>query len=113
MTLEELQLDLAHHTAASQKLISAAQVRAAQNYEAQMEAEKQKAIHEMETTKKAVERAAQHSQNFMRPCLIFRPCLSHADNQWVATYGGLAASGPTPETAHQEFDRMWVGKDEL
>jgi hypothetical protein len=113
MTIEEIQLDLVKHTAAGQKLITACQVRANQNLEAQTEAEKQKSVYEMEAMKASLDRALKQALIFMRPCMTFRPALIQEDDQWVAMYGELRATGPTPETAHQEFDRMWVGKDEL
>jgi hypothetical protein len=112
--LEEVQVDLAQHTAASQKLINAAQVRCARNLEAQTVAECEKAVLEKEAMQAALERAQKQALNLMRPCMTFRPALLQEDDgAWVAIYGALRATGPTPETAHQEFDRQWVGKDEI
>lgn len=51
--------------------------------------------------------------NFTRPSMVHRPLLTKEGDAWAVTYGHLVAYGPTPETAHQEFDRIWVGKDEL
>jgi len=113
MTLEEMQLDLAQHTTEAQKLVNASQVRCSRNLEAQTDADRKKAVYEMEAMQEALERAQKQALNHMRPCMTFRPMLIQEEGVWVAIYGALRATGPTPETAHQEFDRQWVGKDEL
>ncbi len=113
MTIEKIQLELVQHTANAQKLISAAQLRAALNFEARTVSEKERAQHEAEMSRESLEKASKFSNNFHRPCLLFRPSLTQEEDQWVAEYGELRAYGPTPDTAHQEFDRQWLGKDEL
>ena len=113
MTVEEIQLAIAESHFASARLVQACQVRAAKHFEKQTEADAQKAISEMETSAYVAEKTRQQAANYMRPCIMFRPALAQEDGVWVATNGHLSATGPTPETAHQEFDRMWVGKDEL
>lgn len=111
--IEEITLDVVQHQAASQKLIHACQLRAAQNFEAQAKAERQKAEQEQEASKIVAERTVAQSLNWMRPSLLYRPTLEHNGEEWVVRYGDLSASGPTPDSAHFEFDRLWVGKDEL
>ena len=110
VTIEEVQLAMTQNSAAAMKLVVACQVRSAQNYEAQTQAEKIRA--ESDRDRALQEREAVRV-NFMRPCLIHRPSLARSGDEWVAQYGDLAAYGPTPELAYQEFDRKWVGKDEL
>ena len=73
----------------------------------------QQAETEKEASAVITERSKLQSANFIRPCLIHRPLLTKEGDAWAVTYGHLVAYGPTPETAHQEFDRIWVGKDEL
>jgi len=111
--IEEIAMIMAKSQASTQKLISACQLRAAQNLEAQCDADRQKSVNEMEASKIIAERSVQQSANFIRPCTLHRPLLIQDDDQWIATYGDLTSYGPTPETAYQEFDRLWVGKDEL
>ena len=113
MTLEEIQLAIAESQLAATRLVQGCQVRSAQHYEKQMEADAQKAVGEMEASAFVAEKTRQQAANYMRPCILFRPALTQEGDVWVATYGHLSAYGPTPETAHQEFDRQWVGKDEL
>lgn len=103
MTIEEVQLAMMQNNAAATKLIVACQVRAAQNFETQTFAEKERAENERDASR----------ANFARPSLVHRPLLSQEEDGWCVSYGALHAYGPTPELAHQDFDRLWVGKDEL
>ncbi len=59
------------------------------------------------------EKSKFQANNFVRPSMVRHPLLTKEGDAWAVTYGHLVAYGPTPETAHQEFDRLWVGKDEL
>lgn len=112
-TIEDVQLMMAQVLAATQEIIQGCQIRAAEYYEAQCKAEKEKAEKEKETSAIVADRGLIQSANFMRPCIMHRPSLTEEGDAWVATYGDLRAFGPTPETAYQEFDRRWVGKDEI
>jgi hypothetical protein len=110
LTIEDIQLAMVQNQEAAIKLITACQVRSAQHFEAKSEAEKIRA--ESDRDRALQEREAVRT-NFMRPSLIHRPALTNFEDEWMVTYGDLTACGPTPEMAHQEFDRLWVGKDEL
>ena len=113
MTLEELQIALGESQLAATKLIQECQIRAAKYYEAQCKADMEKAEKNREISDIVADRTLIQSAIFMRPCMVHRPVLIQEDGTWFATYGMLVAEGPTPETAYQEFDRLWVGKDEL
>jgi len=62
---------------------------------------------------KTNERLAKQAGGILRPTTTMRPELRQDGDEWTVTYGGLTARGPTPETACQQFDRIWLGKDEL
>ena len=112
-TVEEVQLMMAQGLAATQEIIQGCQVRAAEYYEAERKAEMEKITREKEVSAIVSDRTLIQSATFMRPSMIHPPILSQEGDDWIASYGQLRASGPTPETAYQEFDRLWVGKDEL
>lgn len=111
MTIEEIQLAIANGQLAASRLIQACQVRAAQNYEAQMMADRQKAEAERDAGIKVASRTNQQSANYMRPSFVFKPTLEKDAEGWTATLGHLETWGETPEIAYQEFDHQWVGKD--
>ncbi len=113
MTLDEYQILLAEAQHAANKIMLACQVAAAQNFEARTLVELQKTEKEKEISTIVGERNLLQSANFIRPSIMHPPILTKEDDEWIASYGHLRASGPTPETAYQEFDRLWVGKDEL
>ena len=112
-TIEEVQLMMAQGLAATQEIIQGCQVRAAKYYEAQCKVEMEKSARTKEVGDIVADRTLIQSANFMRPSMVHPPALTQEGDDWVASYGALRASGPTPETAYQEFDRLWVGKDEL
>ncbi len=97
---------------ATNRLIQASQVRAAQNLEAQTLAELQRVEAESVTGIKVAKRTDQQSANYMRPSFVFKPLLEKSGDGWMATYGHLETWGETPEIAYQEFDHKWVGKDD-
>jgi hypothetical protein len=51
--------------------------------------------------------------SILRPCNQMRPDIQQDGDEWVATLGDVIGRGPTPETACQQFDRIWLGKDEV
>jgi hypothetical protein len=113
-TIEKAQLAMAQAQEAATRLITACQVRVAQNYEAMSQANLEQAEAERDAAVKIATRATQQVANYTRPSQMHIPMLERYDtDEWSATYGALVAYGPTPEMAFQEFDRLWVGKDEL
>jgi len=68
----------------------------------------------METTKRTGEKLVQQAASVVRPTTALRPTVvDQEDGCWSASYGDVQGVGPTPETACQDFDRKWLGKDEL
>ena len=54
-------------------------------------------------------------RNVMRPSLTLKAEVKRHPEVggivWTATYGDCVGEGVTPETACQDFDRIWTGKD--
>jgi hypothetical protein len=50
-------------------------------------------------------------RNVMRPSLTLKAEIKRNDGGWTATYGDCVGEGVTPETACQDFDWIWTGKD--
>lgn len=67
----------------------------------------------METTKRTGEKLERQASSVLRPTTALRPKVEDQDGCWSASYGDVHGVGPTPETACQDFDRKWLGKDEL
>ena len=101
------------HCAETQKKIHDYQVTEALFRARAAQVDLEKAQSEMELSVKIAIRTDRQSANFTRPSFIFNPFLTQLDDGWTATYGELIAHGATPETAYQEFDRLWAGKDEI
>lgn len=60
------------------------------------------------------EKLRQQAANCLRPTAMLRPNVNRDTvDGWRAMYGDVAGTGPTPELACQDFDRKWLGKDEL
>lgn len=67
-----------------------------------------------EQTVKINEKLTQQAANCLRPTAMLRPNMGRGSvDGWQATYGDVVGHGPTPELACQDFDRKWLGKDEL
>ncbi len=59
-------------------------------------------------------RLESQAASILRPCNQMRPTIKQEDDyEWVAIFGDVVGRGPTPETACQHFDSIWLGKDEL
>lgn len=70
---------------------------------------------EQESTKthqRTLDLLEQQAKSIVRPTTALRPEVTH-DDGWTATYGDVVGAGPTPELACQDFDRIWLGKDEI
>jgi len=117
MDLEEYQIT------AAKKLIDrscASQVRILELQEEKAALETLAAKHTCERTEneklvsdETNKRLAKQAGGILRPTTTMRPELRRDGDEWSVTYGELTARGPTPETACQQFDRIWLGKDEL
>ncbi len=66
-----------------------------------------------EATRRTHEKLERQADNCMRPSALFRPDVRTSDDQWTATFGDVVGIGPTPDLACQDFDRKWLGKDEI
>jgi hypothetical protein len=64
-------------------------------------------------TRRTQEKVEMQAANVLRPTMLLRPDVREVDAGWTATYGDVVGSGPTPDLACQDFDRKWLGKDEL
>ena len=54
--------------------------------------------------------------NMFRPTSLMRPDIEftpEGQGEWTATYSGVVGRGPSPELACQDFDRVWLGKDDV
>jgi predicted RecB family endonuclease len=68
----------------------------------------------MESTKRCNEKLERQAGSVLRPTTALRPEMrNQEDGCWSASYGDVHGVGPTPELACQDFDRKWLGKDEL
>ena len=110
---EQLGLELAEYLFKTQKKIADHQVDEAFFRARAAQVDFEKAQNEAEISAKIAARTDRQSANFVRPSTTFRPSLTQLNDGWIATYGELVAHGATPETAYQEFDRLWAGKDEI
>jgi hypothetical protein len=115
--LEKLQLEFAKRSlaqieAGQQKILDLQERKAAfETLAAQHACERAEA--EKLVSAKTNERLARQAGGILRPTTTMRPELRRDGDEWTATYGALTARGPTPETACLQFDRIWLGKDEL
>lgn len=110
---EQLGLEIVKHYAETRKKIADYQVDEALFRARAAQVDLEKAQNEAEFSAKVATRTDRQSANFIRPSSMFKPFLTQLDDGWIATYGELIAHGATPETAYQEFDRLWAGKDEI
>ena len=115
--LEKLQLEFARRSltqieAGQQKILDLQEQEASWNTLAAKHA-CEKAENEKLISAKTNERLARQAGGILRPTTTMRPELRLDGDEWTVTYGELTARGPTPETACLQFDRIWLGKDEL
>ncbi len=66
--------------------------------------------------REAAELMKRQYKNCMRPSLTLKAEIEHhievGGEFWTATYGDCVGHGPTPETACQDFDHIWTGKND-
>jgi hypothetical protein len=55
-----------------------------------------------------VEAQVRWSKMRLRPCTSMGARLTRRGTSWVASMGGLAVTGDTPEMAFENFDHTWV-----
>jgi len=72
-----------------------------------------KAEHEKLASLQIHDDLKRQSKGAFRPSNIMRPRIEQEGGEWVATYSEVVGRGPTPDIACQEFDRIWLGKDEV
>lgn len=111
----QLGLEFAEYLFKSQKKIADHQVDEAHFKLRAAQVKFETAQNEAKLSAKIAARTDRQSVNYMRPSFIFKPFLTQSDDDddWTASYGELVAHGTTPETAYQDFDRLWSGKDEI
>jgi len=73
----------------------------------------EKAKQEKLASARTHKRLEAQAASILRPCNQMRPTIKQEDDEWVAIFGDVVGCGPTPETACQHFDAIWLGKDEL
>lgn len=73
----------------------------------------EKAQQEKLASARTHKRLEAQAANILRPSNQMRPTLCQIDDDWIATFGDVVGKGPTPETACQHFDAIWLGRDEL
>lgn len=66
-----------------------------------------------EASARCNEKLERQAASVIRPTTVLRPEVKDQDGSWSASYGDVHGVGPTPELACQDFDRKWLGKDEL
>jgi len=115
--LEQLQLEFAKRSLAKveegqQKILDIQEKEATWRTVAAWE-EAEKAKQEKLASARTHKRLESQAASILRPCNQMRPDIKQVDDEWVATFGDVEGKGPTPETACQHFDAVWLGKDEL
>lgn len=80
-----------------------------------MEAVQAENLEKAKVDTKAARLLCQQYRNLMRPSITLRAevTLEHGPDGefWRAKFGDCVGEGVTPETACQDFDRVWTGKD--
>lgn len=72
------------------------------------------AAHELQMAQlahEAAQLALLHAKQMLRPSLLMRPHLSQDGDEWVASHGDCQGRGPTPDLAHQNFDVIYLGRE--
>ena len=59
------------------------------------------------------EKLGRQMTNMLRPTAMLRPNVLKVEDGWEASFGEVVGTGPSPELACQDFDRRWLGKDEI
>ncbi len=62
---------------------------------------------------KGQERMFNQAANIIRPSTSMPVQVTFEMDEWHCKLGDVDAIGVTPETACQEFDRQWLGKDSI
>jgi len=103
-----------------QQRLAASQIKVAEMQEAEAtfkaQAARAAAQREEETTaatRRTHEKLERQAVNCLRPTTMLRPDVKEQEKGWSAAFGEVVGIGPTPELACQDFDRKWLGKDEI
>jgi len=115
--LEKLQLEFAKRSLTrieeSQQRVLALQEDEAANRTLAAFNDSEKSRAEKLASARTHKRLEAQAASILRPSNQMRPAMQQVDDGWVAVFGDAEGRGPTPETACQHFDRIWLGKDEL
>jgi hypothetical protein len=115
--LEKLQLVFAKRmmtgTETSQKTVLESQENEAAYKTLAAFHESERARNEKLASARTHARLESQAASILRPCNQMRPTVKQVDDDWVASLDDVVGRGPTPETACQQFDRIWLGKDEV
>jgi hypothetical protein len=65
------------------------------------------------TNQRTLDSLELQAKSIIRPTTALRPEVTQDPTGWTAAYGEVVGAGPTPELACQDFDRLWLGKDEI
>jgi len=58
-----------------------------------------------------VQLIVQHTKQNLRPSVLMRVQVSRDGDGWVATHGECQGHGPSPDSACQDFDTKWSGRE--
>lgn len=61
---------------------------------------------------KGQQRMTTQAGNIIRPSTSMPVEITYDGEDWLCKNGDVCGTGVTPETACQDFDRLWLGKDE-
>jgi hypothetical protein len=115
--LDQLQLEFAKRSLRrieeSQQKVLALQEQEAANKTLAAFNESERTLAEKLASARTHKRLEAQAASILRPSNQMHPELRQVEDDWVATFGDVEGRGPTPETACQHFDRIWLGKDEL
>ncbi len=66
-----------------------------------------------ENLMKGQQRMTTQAANIIRPSTSMPVEVTYDGDDWTCENGDVRGVGPTPETACQDFDRLWLGRDEV
>ncbi len=70
-------------------------------------------MQQAEDLMKGQQRMTAQVGNITRPSVSMAVDVTYDGNDWFCENGDVRGVGVTPETACQDFDRLWLGRDEV